>query len=227
MNKEEYKKIESYMLSCCGESVHDEEHIYRVLYHAVDIAQTEKNVDMDILIAACFLHDIARVDELKNKELDHAVYGSEKAYKWLIENGFDNDFSKSVSECIKTHRYRGGNIPESVEAKILFDADKIDAAGFVGIARTLMYKGLKGEPLYTTDNGIVHDGSECRKSFFGEYVFKLSKVYDRLFTDRAKQITETMKKDAGCFYNTMFNDINNSYINGQKIIDAILTDRNV
>ena len=150
MTKEKYLKIEQYMLTCCGESVHDSEHIYRVLYNALDIAKTEDNVDLEILITACLLHDIARVDELANKEIDHAIYGSEKAYTWLTQNGFDEKFSRKVRECIKTHRYRGNNIPESIEAKILFDADKIDAAGFMGIARTLMYKGLKGQPLYTT-----------------------------------------------------------------------------
>lgn len=224
MTKENYNRIEKYMLECCGESVHDSEHIYRVLYNALDIAQTESNVNLDILITACLLHDIARVDELDNKEIDHAIYGSEKAYIWLTQNGFDEMFSKSVCECIKTHRYRGNNIPQSIEAKILFDADKIDAAGFMGIARTLMYKGLKGQPLYTTENGIVQDGSSNRKSFFGEYVFKLSKVYDRLFTDRAKKITNNMKTDAQYFYETMFTNINNSYLNGQRAIENILND---
>lgn len=221
MTKENYQKIEQYMLTCCGESVHDSEHIYRVLYNALDIAKTEDNVDLKILITACLLHDIARVDELVNKEIDHAIYGSEKAYTWLTQNGFDEKFSRKVSECIKTHRYRGNNIPESIEAKILFDADKIDAAGFMGIARTLMYKGLKGQPLYTTENGIVQDGSNNRNSFFGEYVFKLKKVYDRLFTDRAKEITEKMKSDAQYFYDTMHNDISNFYSTGKAIIESI------
>lgn len=222
MNREEYDKIEKYMLSCCGESVHDAEHIYRVLYNAMDIAKAQGNVDTDILIAACLLHDIARADELIDKSIDHAVYGSEKAYKWLIENGFEEKFSKTVSECIKTHRYRGNNIPQSIEAKILFDADKIDAAGFMGIARTLMYKGLKAQPLYTKENGEIQDGSSNRNSFFGEYVFKLRKVYDRLFTDRAKEITVQMKQDAEYFYNTLYSDINSTYANGQAMVNEIL-----
>ncbi len=222
MEREEYNKIEKYMLSCCGESVHDAEHIYRVLYNAMDIAKTEADVDMDVLITACLLHDIARVDEFRDKSIDHAVYGSEKAYKWLIENGFEEKFSKSVCECIKTHRYRGNNIPQTIEAKILFDSDKIDAAGFIGIARTLMYKGLKAQPLYTKENGEIQDGSGNRNSFFGEYVFKLRKVYDRLFTDRAKEMTAKMKQDAEYFYNTLYSDIKSSYANGQAMIDECL-----
>lgn len=222
MKREEYNQIEQYMLSCCGESVHDAEHIYRVLYNAMDIAKTETDVDMDILITACLLHDIARADELKDKSIDHAIYGSEKAYKWLTQNGFEEAFSESVRECIKTHRYRGNNVPQTIEAKILYDADKIDAAGFIGIARTLMYKGLTAQPLYTKENDVIQDGSSNRNSFLGEYVFKLRKVYDRLFTDRAKEMTAKMKQDAEYFYNTLYSDINRNYTNGQARIDEML-----
>lgn len=202
----------------CGEAIHDEEHIYRVLYNALDIADYEENVNRDILITACLLHDIGRAEEMKNKAIDHAEYGSEKAFKWLIANSFDEKFSKHVKECIATHRYRGNNIPSSIEAKILFDADKIDAAGFIGIARTLMYKGLTGEPIYIKKNGIILDGNNTDKSFFREYIFKLSNVYDKFFTKRAKEITRKMKNDAEYFYKTLYNDINELYRKGQSHI---------
>lgn len=222
MKKEDYKKIENYMKECCGESVHDEEHTYRVLYNALAIAESEEAADTDVLIAASLLHDIARIDELRDKSVDHAVYGSEKAYKWLASNGFDEAFSKRVADCIKTHRYRGSNIPDSIESKILFDADKIDAAGFIGIARTLMYSGLHSRPIYIKKNGKILDGSEGNNYFFREYVYKLSNVYDRLFTDKAKQITKQMRIDAEYFYKTLYNDLNKSYIQGQEIINTHL-----
>lgn len=55
-----YSLLENYMLSCMDDSAHDKEHIYRVLYHAMEIAKTLQNVDYDVLIAACLLHDIGR-----------------------------------------------------------------------------------------------------------------------------------------------------------------------
>ena len=67
---------------------------------------------------------------------------------FLMENGFDEEFSRKVKHCIKTHRFRKSMQPESVEAKILFDADKLDVTGALGIARTLMYKGNVAEPIY-------------------------------------------------------------------------------
>ena len=57
--------------------------------------------------------------------MEFAEYGSKKAYDWLTEKGFDSDFASKVADCIKCHRFRGSNVPKTIEAKILYDADKI------------------------------------------------------------------------------------------------------
>lgn len=61
MNKETFAMIENYMISCMNDSAHDKEHIYRVLYNALRIAKTEENINYDILISACLLHDISKI----------------------------------------------------------------------------------------------------------------------------------------------------------------------
>ena len=68
---------------------------------------------------------------------------------FLRENGFSPAFAGRVGDCIRTHRFRSSAPPESLEAKILFDADKIDSSGAMGVARTLLYQGQMGQPLYT------------------------------------------------------------------------------
>jgi len=133
MKKSEYENIESYMLECMKDSAHDKEHIYRVLYMALDIAKHEKNVDLDFLIAACLLHDIGRGEQFRNPALSHAQVCSEKAYQYLFKNDWPEKKAAHVRECILTHSFRSGHFPESIEAKILFDADKLDATGTLGI----------------------------------------------------------------------------------------------
>ena len=147
MDKSTYQRIESYMLSCMDDSAHDAEHIYRVLSNALVIAREETGVDYDALICACLLHDIGRPDQIRDPSLCHAAVGCEKAYGFLTENGFGADFAAHVRDCIRTHRFRKNDQPESLEAKILFDADKLDVVGASGIARTLVYKGTVTEPL--------------------------------------------------------------------------------
>lgn len=220
MKKATFKKIEQYMLQNCGDSVHDKEHIYRVLYNALDIASCENNVDIDILITACLLHDIGRPAQLKDGSIDHAEYGSKMAFDWLIENDFNEDFSSKVAECILCHRYRGNNIPKTIEAKILYDADKLDAAGLIGIARTLMYKGVINEPIYTTKERTVQNGADkTNESFFTEYIHKLCKVYDKMTTIRGKEIAIKRKAEAESFYNNLYGYLDELYVKGNSIID--------
>ena len=138
MTRETYQAIESYMRSCMDDSAHDCEHVYRVLYNALEIAKAEQNVDYDILITACLLHDIGRKEQIADPSLCHAAVGSEKAYRFLLEMGKDEAFAVQVKHCIQTHRFRKNLPPQTTEAKILFDADKLDVTGAIGIARSLM-----------------------------------------------------------------------------------------
>lgn len=220
----EYKKIEAFMQQCMSDSAHDKEHIYRVLYVALDIASYEKEVDYDVLITACLLHDIARKEELENRKLCHAKVGAVKAYEYLCENNYDLKFAEKVSECIRTHRYRDNHIPATIEAKILFDADKIDATGTLGIARTLFYKGQIGEPLYSlNEEGLVLDGTTDREpSFFQEYKFKLEKMYSVFFTQRGSQIARHRQDIAIAFYENMYKEVNDTYKTGKSMLESKL-----
>ena len=219
MQKETYQLIEEYMLSCMEkDTAHDKEHVYRVLCSALDIAQTEENVNYDVLICACLLHDIGRKEQLANHELCHAQVGAEKAYKFLKENHFSEEFCKQVKDCIQTHRFRKGNPPTSIEAKILFDADKIDVSGAVGLARTLAFKGQHNEPFYTRkEDGSISDGTnDVEVSFFQEYKYKLEHIYDKFYTVKGAEIAGKRQKAAVAFYTSMLEEIQGSYENGMQ-----------
>ena len=77
MDKRTFCLLENYMLSCMEDSAHDKEHIYRVLYNALEIAKNESKVDYDILICACLLHDIGRKEQFENPQLCHAQISEE------------------------------------------------------------------------------------------------------------------------------------------------------
>lgn len=220
MTKDIYNMIEDYMLSCMGDSAHDKEHVYRVLYTALEIARTEENVDYDVLICACLLHDIGRKEQFENPKLCHAQVGSEKAYDFLIKHQFPEMFAEKVRSCIQTHRYRKNNPPVSLEAKILFDADKIDVCGAIGIARTLVYKGHVSEPLYLLkQDGQVSDGeNDGQPSFFQEYQYKLKNIYAHFYTEKGKEIAQTRQEAAVSFYNNMLREVREPYEIGGKIL---------
>ncbi|MDE6618203.1 MAG: HD domain-containing protein [Clostridiales bacterium] len=224
MNKQTYSLIENYMLQCMRDAAHDKEHIYRVLYNALNIAQAENNVDYDVLITACLLHDVGRDEQFKNPKLDHAEVGGDMAYKFLIDIGFSDEFADKVKRCIITHRFRKSRPPESIEAKILFDADKLDVTGAMGIARTLMYKAGMGDPLYSVgEDGMPSNGEgDEQPSFFQEYNFKLKNLYDKFYTERGRQLAAGRKSTAKTFYDSLYAEVESAYKNGMGLLGEII-----
>lgn len=224
MTKETYQLIETYMQSCMEDSAHDQEHIYRVLYNALQIAETEESTDYDVLITACLLHDVGRKEQFADPSLCHAAVGGEKAYCFLMENGFNTEFAEKVKHCIVTHRFRKAMQPESLEAKILFDADKLDVTGALGIARTLMYKGNMTEPVYTLlPDGSISDGTQDdAPSFFREYRFKLEKLYDRFYTAKGAEMARQRREIAAAFYESLYCEVNDGRKAGQQRLQELM-----
>lgn len=226
MTKEIYSLLENYMHRCMEDSAHDREHVYRVLYNALRIAREEENVNLDVLVAACLLHDIGRKEQFADPAVCHAAVGSEKAYRFLKDNGFEEDFACRVRHCILTHRFRRSCQPESIEAKILFDADKLDVTGALGIARTLMYKGDMAEPIYhVLPDGEISDGTDdTAPSFFREYKFKLEKLYDKFYTAKGAALAQARRAIAKDFYEALYREVNIGYTSGKELLRRQIED---
>ena len=204
MNIEHLREIREYMKACTEDSAHDASHIYRVLNHALNLAKNY-DVDMDILVAACLLHDIGRPAQFADPRLCHAQVGSEMAYQFLKELCWSEENCKNVKHCILTHRFTDSAQPETIEAKILFDADKLDVIGALGIARTLQYEGKMNASL---------------NEFFNEYQRKLIKLYDVFYTNEAKQMADKRKELLELFYwelkEQLDTSVAESYFNAQN-----------
>lgn len=224
MKKAEFDRLEQYMLQCMKDSAHDKEHIYRVLYTAMEIAAAEEQVDYDVLITACLLHDIGRPRQIEDPSLCHAQVGAQMAFDFLTVSGYSAAFAGQVAACIRSHRFRKHAPPETLEAKILFDADKVDATGTMGIARTLLYGGKLDRNLYQIDpDGNVSDGTQDTElNFFQEYHFKLKKLYDRFFTRRGAEIAAQRQAAAQAFYENLLQETRSSYEGKSRLLTEIL-----
>ncbi|MBQ7001920.1 MAG: HD domain-containing protein [Oscillospiraceae bacterium] len=226
MNKKSYHQIERYMHCCMKDSAHDREHVYRVLNTVLLIAQSEPEADRDVLICAALLHDVGREDQFQDPKVCHAKAGGEKAYRFLLEQGYEESFARQVRDCITTHRFRENNQPQTLEAKILFDADKLDAAGAMGIARTLLYQGHMGTPLYTTgpEGLILYGTGEQTKSFFQEYKYKLEPLYDRFYTKTGRALALERRETAVRFYEGLLQEVQQSQDAGKAELAVVLTE---
>lgn len=201
--EERYQKIKEIVereLSC---SAHNMEHVMRVYNLSQHLAEDDPNVDLDVLKTAALLHDIARVKEDKDNSgnVDHAILGSEMAEKIMRDLGYLDEKIENIKHCIISHRFRSGNEPKSKEARILFDADKLDVLGSIGIARAYMMAGQYNDKLYSDVNideyvknnmvGGRHDGrvKDISKHTVNiEFETKFKHIPGRLFTEKAREI---------------------------------------
>ncbi|MDR3237746.1 MAG: HD domain-containing protein, partial [Spirochaetia bacterium] len=131
---------------------HGFDHVQRVLENAKRIAAAEKDADIFIVTAAALLHDIARNEEdMSSGKICHAERGAALALDFLLSHGLESGRAGHISRCILTHRFRKNNAPDTIEAKILFDADKLDSIGAIGIGRAFLFAGEVGALLHNPD----------------------------------------------------------------------------
>ena len=183
-------------------AAHDLDHVLRVYQLAMFLAEDEKKVDRNVLIPAVLLHDIARrlEDEDPSGKTDHALLGAAMAGKILREQGYNEQLIPKIKDCIASHRFRSGSPPSSLEAKILYDADKLDVIGAVGIARSYMLAGRHGERMYLDialaeyleqnvgENGRIKDVAQHAANL--EFELKLKHIPDKLFTAKDKALAK-------------------------------------
>jgi uncharacterized protein len=191
--------------------VHAFDHILRVHALALQIAKLE-GANQKIVSAAALIHDADGGDEFASQVREKHQYLSAKfAEKILLELDWETDNIEAVKHCIITHRFRGNQAPESLEAKCLFDADKLDAIGAIGAVRSVAYAVKAGEPIYAKPSKKFLQSFEKeegeRHSSYHEFIFKLSKIRDRMFTESGKQFANERHNFLLDFYKRLGNEI--------------------
>jgi len=185
-----------------ADSVHDFDHILRVLRLAERIARAE-GADLSVVRAAALLHDWGRA-EAQAQGLDHAAVAASRARDLL--RGESPAWVEAVTHAIAAHRFRAGPAPATLEAQVLFDADKLDALGAIGIARVFAYGGARQQRLWAPRAEIdlarweaEGDDPELHTPVH-EFVVKLSRLKERLYTHTGRAIAEERHRYMAEFY---------------------------
>ena len=170
--------------------VHGFDHVLRVMRSAEEIGE-ELGADLEVLRAAALLHDAAGADPRENRA-EHENASADFAREVLAKEGWSTDRIGAVVECVLSHRYRGKQRPDSLEAQIHFDADKLDVVGAFGVARTLGYAMQAGQPIFAEPSNQFMETGQTNPgephSAYHEYLFKLRNVKARLHTDPARRL---------------------------------------
>ncbi|MEN8140004.1 MAG: HD domain-containing protein [Thermodesulfobacteriota bacterium] len=170
---------------------HGPDHGVRVERSALAMAR-QMGGRADILAPAAILHDIGRQAETASRgQICHAEQGAEMAAAILADFGLAPALIEMICRAIRCHRFRGTNIPVSLEEKILFDADKLDSIGAIGIGRAFLFAGQIGARLHNENNDA--SGTKAYSmddTAFREFTVKLSKVKERMLTPLGQQLAQ-------------------------------------
>ena len=177
-----------------ADTVHDFEHVMRV-YRMAERLANEEHADLEIVRAAALLHDVTGSMPGSAERAEHHIASAAFAGQALAAEGWQPERIAAVQHCIRAHRYRARlERPQSLEAKVLFDADKLDVLGAIGVARTVAYAALAGQPFYLEPSEqFLCTGQEApgeSHSAYHEFLFKLRKIKDILFTETGRAIAQ-------------------------------------
>jgi uncharacterized protein len=192
-----------------GDTAHSFEHVLRVHSLALRIAAAE-GANSRVVSAAALLHDVARV-EADQRGACHAEWGAQRSLEIL--NGQPAELVEAVAQAIASHRYRKPVAPPSLEAQVLYDADKLDAIGAVGVARAFAIAGLYHQRLWSdlemesargADPGDIHDADHTPVR---EFVVKLSRLKGTLYTATGRALAEERHRYMAEFFDRLGREV--------------------
>jgi uncharacterized protein len=210
---EQIEKFAKKSLAVDNDSAHNIEHVMRVYNLALRLAEDE-DVDLDVIKIAILLHDIGGAKEMNDSsgKTDHAIESAKLARPFLKKLGLANDKIEHILSCIISHRYRSEQKPETLEARIVFDADKLETVGAIGIARVFSWIGKNNAHIYRVVNieeyakenlggkinGRIKDKTKHSPQLNWET--KDKHIVDYLYTPKAKQIARERIKFSKNFF---------------------------
>jgi len=187
---------------------HGWDHVERVYGLCIRIGKKE-GVDLEILKMAALLHDIGRDDEIRSGgTVCHAERGALLARQILERLGVSQEKIDKVIHCIETHRFRGTKAPKTLEAKIIFDADKLDSIGAVGIGRAFLFAGEVGARLHNKDVEIRETDAYGREdTAFREFSLKLKDVKDKMLTKEGMRLAQDRHQFVVSFFERLDDEV--------------------
>lgn len=186
---------------------HDWQHSLRVHKLCLRIGP-EEGADMVVLEAAAYLHDIGRASQdSSNGSVCHAAKGARIAEALITPMPLETGQKENIIHCIRAHRYRSDCAPQTIEARVLFDADKLDAIGAIGIARAYLFAGELGACLHNPD--LAPEEAEpysVNDTGHREFVIKLCKIKGRMMTKLGCRIAQGRHDFMVAFFDRFLNE---------------------
>ncbi|TMO59815.1 HD domain-containing protein [Pseudoalteromonas aurantia] len=177
-----------FMLSAeLADTAHDITHIERVVKVAKALALSEQ-ADMEIVVAAAWLHDCVAVAKNHPDRAKASKMAADKAVTFLQTLKFDETKLEAVHHAIVAHSFSANVRPTTLEAKIVQDADRMDALGAIGVSRCMKVGGAIARHLYHPDDPMCENReADDSKYTLDHFFIKLLHIADHMNTESAKE----------------------------------------
>lgn len=172
-----------------NDPAHDFDHIMRVYKNAQQIIKKEK-ANEKLVLSAVLLHDIVSFPKSDKRSKNSSIESAKKAKTILKKYDFTLDEITIVCDAISEHSFSQKKIPETIEGKILQDADRLDALGAIGIARVFATGGSLRRPFYNLDDPF------CKKRIPDDKTWTLDHFFEKLLKLEFSMNTKSGKIEA-------------------------------
>ena len=193
-----------------SESSHDLDHTLRVMHNAEKLLAFYPDANADIVRLSALLHDIGRPEESAQcGKCCHAELSAVYASGILKTASIPSDIADAVVNAVKRHRFRRGEAPDTLEAQILYDADKLDSLGAVGLGRAFLFAGHCGARVHNTEQEALSSQAYSKEdTAYREYLVKLRFVPEKMFTCEGKKIAAARLQFMKDFFSALDAEIN-------------------
>ena len=190
------------------DGAHDIGHLRRVWRNACDILREEPGADARVLLVAVYFHDAVNLAKSDPNRATAAARSAGVAVNWLQGQDFTADQIAGVVHAIEAHSYSAGVTPRSAEARILQDADRLEALGAIGIARMFCVAGATGAALFDPDDPMaLHRPPDDRRYALDHLQIKLFPAAEAMQTATGAQMAEARAEWMASFRTRLLTEI--------------------
>jgi uncharacterized protein len=185
-----YEDLQELARAACegNDPAHDWQHVLRVAANARAICAAER-ADAEIAVPAALLHELFNYPKDHPESSRSGEVCAERALTVLQERGWEPGRAEAVAYCIRVHGYSRGILPETLEAKVLQDADRLDAIGAIGVARCFATGAVMRQPFYDPEDPRCERRPPDDKRFSVDHFYrKLLRIPTMLHTETARQM---------------------------------------
>lgn len=193
-----------------SDSSHDLDHTLRVMHNVELLLAHTPGADADVVRLSALLHDIARPEEDSARGCCcHAELGAQQSAVLLKKYNFPDEIISQVVHAVRCHRFRKGSPPETVEGQLLYDADKLDSLGAVGLGRAFLFAGHCNARLHNSASEALAGNAYSKEdTAYREYLVKLRHLPDKMFTPYGKKLAVERLKFMENFFSALESEIN-------------------